>query len=49
MFEELKAKWNKGYVSIDTMRGWVRLNKRNSLKGITESQYKEITGEDYED
>lgn len=48
MFEELKEKWERGYISIETLRGWVALNTRKPGKGITPEQFKEITGVDYE-
>lgn len=48
MFEKLKAKWEKGYVTIETLRGWVALNAEKPGKGITAEQFKAITGMDYE-
>lgn len=48
MFEELKEKWDKGYISIETLKGWVRLYEKKG-KGITREQFEEITGLPYED
>ena len=48
MYDELKEKWEKGYITDDTLRGWVELNKRKPTKGITAEQYEEITGNPYE-
>lgn len=47
--EELKAKWEMGYVTMDTLRGWVDLNKRKPGKGITAEEYAAITGEAYKE
>lgn len=47
-FETLKTKWQMGYITDETLRGYVELNERKPGKGITAEQYKEITGEDYE-
>lgn len=46
-YEELKAKWDMGYITKETLRGWVELNDRKPGKGITAKEYKEITGEKY--
>lgn len=45
MYEKLKAKWEMGYISKDTLRGWVALNVKHPGKGITPEEYREITGE----
>ncbi len=44
MFELLKERWNNGYIGIDTLMGWVELNKKNPEVGITQEQFNEITG-----
>ena len=46
-FEELYNKWQKNYITIDTLRGWVRINQKKPGRGITEEEFKEITGVDY--
>lgn len=47
-FDKLKTKWGMGYITKDTLRGWVALNAKKPNRGITAEQYKTITGEDYE-
>ena len=47
MFEKLKKKWELGYITEETLRGYVELNERKPGKGITPEQFKEITGIDY--
>lgn len=47
MYEKLKAKWEKGYITKATLRGWVALNEKKPGKGITAEEYAEITGEEY--
>lgn len=47
MYEKLKAKWDMGYITKETLRGWVAIEVKKPGKGITAEQYKDITGEDY--
>ena len=47
MFEKLKATWDMGYVTKETLRGWVAVEAKRPGKGITPEQYQEITGEAY--
>jgi hypothetical protein len=47
-FGMLKERWDKDYITKDTLKGWVVLNEKRAGKGITAEEYKEITGEDYE-
>lgn len=47
MFEKLKAKWDMGYITKETLRGWVAVEAKRPGKGITPEQYEEITGEAY--
>lgn len=47
MFEKLKGLYDKEYITKETLQGWVRLHKTKPLKGISESEYAEITQEDY--
>ncbi|RHV66761.1 XkdX family protein [Roseburia sp. OM02-15] len=44
----LKERWDKDYITKDTLKGWVVLNEKRAGKGITAEEYKEITGEEYE-
>jgi len=46
-FIELQDKYNKQYITIATLKGWVALNTKRPGKGITPEDYKAITGEDY--
>lgn len=46
-FEELKNKYEKNYITIETLRGWVVINQKKPGRGITEEEFKEITGIDY--
>lgn len=48
MYDTLKEKWEKDYITKDTLKGWVALNERKASKGITAAEYEEITGEKYE-
>lgn len=47
MFNELKEKWEKGYITAETLQGWVRINEKRPEKGITPEEYELITGEPY--
>ena len=46
--EELKKKYDKGYITKATLKGWVRIERKVKGRGITEEQYEQITGEKYE-
>lgn len=48
MFEKLKSKWDMGYITRETLRGWVAIEERRPGRGITVAEYEEITGEAYE-
>lgn len=48
LFEKLKTRWAMGYISIDTMKGWVRLGEARPGTGITAEEYRQITGIDYD-
>lgn len=47
MFEELKLKYEMNYITKETLKGRVKLGKTKPAKGITEEEYKLITGEEY--
>ena len=47
MYERLKEMYEKEYISKETLQGWVRLHAIKSSKGISESEYEEITGDKY--
>ncbi len=48
MFEKLKAKWDMGYITKETLRGWVAVEAKRPGKGITPEQFEQITGDAYE-
>ena len=48
-YEELLSKWQMGYITDETLRGWVELNERKPGKGITPEEYEQITGIPYEE
>jgi len=48
-YEQLKRKWQLGYITEETLRGYVELNERKPGKGITAEEFEEITGIPYEE
>lgn len=48
-YEMLAEKWAKGYITKDTLAGWVKLNEKKPGMGITPAEYEAITGEKFED
>lgn len=47
MYEKLKNQYEQGFVTKDTLKIWVKINTLKRGRGITKTQYKEITGETY--
>lgn len=47
-FEALLERWRLGYITRETLRGWVALNEVNPGRGITVEEYEQITGESYD-
>lgn len=47
MYEKLKSKWDMGYITRETLRGWVAIEAKRPGKGITPEEYEQITGEQY--
>ncbi len=47
-FELLKSRWAMGWISKETLRGWVAINEKRPGAGITPEEYETITGEVYE-
>ncbi len=47
-FEALLEKWRLGYITRETLRGWVALEAAKPGRGITAEEYEEITGESYD-
>ena len=48
LFEKLKSRYEKGWITKETLRGFVLIEFKRPGKGITPEQYEEITGEPYE-
>lgn len=46
-FETYKSRYELNYITEEQLRRWVVLNKKNPKIGITEEEFKEITGKDY--
>ena len=46
-YETLARKWKLGYITEETLRGYVELNDRKPGKGITAEEFEEITGIPY--
>lgn len=49
MYEKLKEKWDIGYITRDTLRGWVAVNAKHPGRGITPEEYQDITGETFKE
>lgn len=47
-YEELANKYKMGWITDSTLRGWVALNQKRAGFGITEEEYKTITGKEYD-
>lgn len=47
-YELLKTKWELGYITVETLRGWVKVNELKPNKGITKEEFEAITGLSYE-
>lgn len=48
-YNMLEQRWRMGYITDETLRGWVAVNDRSPGAGITEEEYKSITGRPYSD
>lgn len=48
MYEDLKTKYLKGYITVDTLKKWVAINDKRPGKGITREEFEDITGFPYE-
>ena len=49
MFKKLKAQYDAGYMTKETLRIYVKINKMKPGRGITEEEYEQITGEAFEE
>ncbi len=47
--QELKTKYAMNYITKATLKKWVKVEQKNAGAGITEEEYAEITGEEYEE
>lgn len=47
-YESLKTKWEKGYITDDALKGWVKLEEVRPGSGITAEEYEAITGQEYD-
>lgn len=47
-FEYYKSQYEKGWIAKETLKKWVAMASRLPALGITEEEYKTITGEEYE-
>ena len=47
-FEALLERWRLGYITRETLRGWVALNEAKPGRGITAEEFEQITGESYD-
>ena len=46
-YAKLKAKWDKNYITEETLRKYVLLHEKNEKIGITAEEFTEITGIEY--
>lgn len=48
-FAMLKNRWELGWITEETLRGWVEINERKPGKGITAGEFESITGKKFEE
>lgn len=46
-FEDYKSKYEKNWITKETLRKWVAIYEKLPDMGITAEEYQEITGEPY--
>ena len=46
-FEMLKERWAMGWITEETLRGWVAINEKKPGFGITAEEFEEITGKPF--
>ena len=44
MRENLRERWDMGWITEKTLRGWVSLHRLDPDLGLTEDDFEEITG-----
>jgi len=48
-YKMLKKRWELGWITEETLRGWVEINERKPGKGITAEEFESITGKKFEE
>lgn len=48
-YKMLKNRWDLGWITEETLRGWVEINERKPGKGITAEEFEKITGKKFEE
>lgn len=48
-YKMLKNRWDLGWITEETLRGWVKINERKPGKGITAEEFESITGKKFEE
>ena len=48
-YKMLEDRWRMGYITDETLRGWVAVNDRSPGAGITQEEYRAITGKAYDE
>lgn len=48
-YKMLKNRWDLGWITEETLRGWVEINERKPGKGITAEEFEMITGKKFEE
>ena len=48
-YKTLKKRWDLGWITEETLRGWVEINERKPGKGITAEEFESITGKKFEE
>ena len=46
-YQDLKTRWDMGYITISVLKRWVAVNEQKPGTGITAEEFKLITGEEY--
>lgn len=46
-YQDLKTRWDMGYITISVLKRWVVVNEQKPGTGITAEEFELITGEEY--
>lgn len=49
LYEKMKSRYEMGFVTEETLKGWVKIEEKRPGRGLTREQFKEITGKEYEE